>query len=804
MKKSLFFISLLFLCLFLQCKNEPAALIESYPPPSKQPKLFTLLEAKQTGVTFNNTIPEDKSFNIIQYLYYYNGGGVATGDINNDGLVDIYFSSNLEGNKLYLNKGNFKFEDITEKAGVKATGDWKTGVTMADVNGDGFLDIYVCCVSKYKGLKGKNQLFINNRSPQPQKGGSQTSSFGGFTEKASEYGLATEGFSTQSAFFDYDKDGDLDMYLLCHSVHSVESFKDTTQRVVQDSMASDHLFRNDGGRFTDVTKKAGIFGSSLGYGLGIAIGDVNNDGWDDIYVGNDFHENDYLYYNKGNGTFREGGKASFGHNGMFSMGNDLADYNNDGLLDLITLDMKPEEEEIYKASLGADQYDIYQDKLTRQGFQPQFSRNMLQLNRGTLNTPNEAAKFSEVAQLAGISATDWSWSALTTDLDNDGFKDIFITNGILRRPNDLDYLKFISDAEQNRSSNDYQLTQKMPDGRASNYAYRNRGDLTFENVATSWGLDFKGYSNGAAYADLDNDGDLDLVVNNVNANAHIYQNANEVTLKNNFLKIKLEGEGKNTQGIGAKVTLWADGKMQYQTLQPTRGWLSSVDYTLNFGIEKATTVDSIFVQWASTKIQIFSETQANQTLKIKEKEAIYLKKQAEEPVNNFLFTPAGTTFAHVENRYSDNARERLMPYLLSTQGPKLAVGDVNGDGLEDCYIGGARDQTGRLFFQSRNGSFSYLPITAFQQDNAAEDVGAVFFDADGDKDLDLYVASGGNEFWEDMAQLQDRLYINVDGRGNFARKKEALPTFKESGSCVKPCDFDNDGDMDLFVGRRVV
>jgi enediyne biosynthesis protein E4 len=815
--------------------------------------LFTTLPAAQTGITFQNDVPDQEGLNIIEYLYYYNGGGVAVGDINNDGKPDIYFSSNLGSNKLYLNKGDFKFEDITDRSGTKSSGTWKTGVTMVDVNGDGWLDIYICTVSKYRGnsgrlpeMQGQNQLLINNHD-------------GTFTDKAADYGLNTQGFCTQAAFFDFDGDGDLDMYLLRHSVHSPRSYRNVSARMDKDERAGDILFRNDSDPstfashnnhpyFVDISAQAGIHDGSLGYGLGIAIGDVNGDGLPDIYVGNDFHDNDYLYYNNGNGTFSEAIEASMAHTSNFSMGNDLADFNNDGMLDFVGLDMKPEEESLLKSYMGADAFTIYNYKHNDFGFHFQFPRNSLQLNRGNLsnnatqtqrlgaaraqigetntrtanglgtksdpiNNYKNTAQFSEIGQLVGMEATNWSWSALLADLDNDGNKDLYITNGITRRPDEMDFNKFLSDAKIQKTSSNLELIKKMPAGLANNYCYQNKGNLQFENASEKWGLNQFGVSNGAAYADLDGDGDLDLVVNNSNAPASILKNEtfnqkqaikDQPTINNhNFLTIKLNGEGMNTQGIGAKVTLYTNSTLQYQEMQPTRGFQSSVEPILHFGLGKTNQVDSLTITWRDGKTQTLKSVQANQKLIFKQADAKPTSKITPPKSIPLFTTQSPPNYKHTASQFSDADRQKLIPHYLSTEGPKLAVGDINGDGVEDFYVGGTTAHAGAMFLGNKPGGYNELPDWNISPSTTPnEDIGAIFFDADGDKDLDLYLVSGGgNAEGEQDPKMQDRLYLN-DGKGHFISSKEALPPFFHNGSCVRAADIDGDGDLDLFVGSR--
>lgn len=763
----------------------------------KKLKLFTLLAPSETNISFSNNLKADPNFNIIEYLYFYDGGGVAAGDINNDGLADIYFTANQLPNKLYLNKGNFEFKDITRQAAVAGKGDWKTGVCMADVNGDGFLDIYVSEVGDYKGITGANQLFINN--------GDLT-----FTERAKEYGLAFVGFSTQASFFDYDNDGDLDMYLLNHSVHTSKSYGPSTLRLGKDAKAGDKLFRNDfeDGQlhFVDVTEEAKIYSSHIGYGLGVSVGDINKDGCPDIFISNDFHENDYLYLNNCDGTFTESLAQSMGHASRSSMGNDLADFNNDGWLDLVVLDMLPDREDILKKSAGEDRMEIFQKKLDF-GYYPQLVRNTLQLNRGN-------GLFSEIALLAGTYATDWSWTPLFGDFDNDGFKDLFVSNGIFKRPNDLDYvrylskLKTLSDHPSEKESRDRLLMEKMPSEKIANFVFQNNRDLTFTDKTLEWGLNQPVFSNGAVYADLDNDGDLDLIVNNINQEAFIYRNNSERLSKNNYLTVRLKGSGKNTSGIGAKVNLKSGGQLFYQEQMPVRGFQSSVENVLHFGLDRDSIIDTLQVIWPNRKAQILTAVPANQLILLEQKDASQDYSYSSPNNKPTLFEDISKAFKidykHTENKFSDFSRERLMPHKLSTQGPKLAVGDVNADGLEDFFVGGASRQVSQLFLQTKDGQFVDAKLPVFKEDRAAEDMEAKFLDVDGDEDLDLYVVSGGNEWVGDKEALKDRLYIN-NGAGAFAKSRDLLPEdFFANGSCVEAADFDGDGDLDLFVGSRSV
>jgi len=767
------------------------------PEKKERETLFSLLPASLTNVTFTNQLTEDEEFNIIEYLYFNNGAGVAAGDINNDGLTDLYFSASQNANKLYLNKGNLTFEDITESAGVAGSGNWKTGVTMADVNGDGYLDIYVCQVGNYKNFNGRNQLFINQRNNT-------------FKDEAEEYGLAFSGFSTHSAFFDFDMDGDLDMFLLNHSVHTSRSYGNVSLRFEQDSLAGGRLFRNDltDGRpvFHNISREAGIYSSQIGYGLSVSICDVNNDGMPDIFVSNDFHENDYLYINNGNGTFSEKMTSFFAHTSRSSMGNDVGDINNDGLLDFIVLDMLPDKSKIRQQSGGEDDYDLTEIKLDL-GYYHQFVRNTLQLNLG-------GGKFSEIGRLAGIYSTDWSWSPLLCDADNDGWKDIFITNGIYRRGNDLDYIDFLTggnrfnSTKDNSKLSDKQLYEKMPLYPNINFIYRNNSDLTFTNMADKWGFNTRSYSNGSTYADLDNDGDLELIVNNINENAYIFRNDADKQLNNHFLSMTFKGNGLNTRGIGARVTIFYNGMIQMAEQFSTRGFMSSASDVIHFGIGSADVIDSLIVRWPDQSVQLLVNIPANSHITLEIKNACKVDhKQVAGKGSSQLFISSsikGLEFTHKEDKYIDFKRERLMPNSLSAEGPALAVGDINDDGMEDLFVGGAKGQPAEMFVQKKDGSFQKKSVNLFTMYYYTEDVDADFFVADNDGDLDLYIVRGGNELLLGNPMLSDILLIN-DGTGGFKESLlGSLPFKSHNGSCVSPCDFDRDGDTDLFVGSRSI
>ncbi len=760
--------------------------------------LFTSLPASQTGVVFQNEIPENSRMNSMVYEYFYNGGGVATGDINNDGLPDLYFVANLKDNKLYLNQGNFTFEDITEKAGVQGSFGWSTGVTMADVNADGWLDIYVCKSGKGKPEDRENELFLNRGD-------------GTFEEAAAKFGLNFPGYSTQAAFFDYDRDGDLDCFLLNHNVTPVNTNNPEIFKAKNEEWVGDKLFRNDAGKFTDVSRSAGLLGNPLGFGLGVSIGDLNNDGWPDIYVGNDYIEQDYLYLNNGDGTFIERGKQATGHTSNFSMGTDIADFNNDGWADLISLDMVAEDNYGIKTSMSGMNPAAFNHAVAH-GFHYQYMFNALQLNNGfaSQNADGQLVKFSEMAHLAGVSNTDWSWAPLLADFDNDGWKDLFVTNGLKRdfRNNDFRKHKLERLAAAKKNSEDMakvveELVAQTPQRKTANYLFRNNGDLTFSKKTTEWGIGETSFSNGAAYADLDADGDLDLVVNNIDSPAFILQN----NCRQRYLQFELRGMPGNTFGIGAKVILHSENGTQVAENYPTRGYQSAVEPMLHFGLGNANEVEQVDVIWPDGRSQFLENVSANKrlTLNYADAKPIHREAAANTPAALFqdITSAVGINHRHVENDFDDFARESLLPHKMSEFGPALAVGDVNADGLEDFFIGGAKGHAGELYFQQTDGSFQPSAFPIWQKEKDYEDVAATFFDADNDGDLDLYVVSGGNEMEPESPLLQDRLYLN-DSKKQFVTNGRLLPKMPASGSCVKPFDFDNDGDLDLFVGGRQV
>lgn len=752
-------------------------------------KLFSKMPSGHTGIKFKNLVVETDELNILTYGYIYNGGGVAVGDINNDGLMDLYFTGSMVGSRLYLNKGDFKFEEIAEKAGVFAEGLWNTGTAMADVNGDGLVDIYVCRSAAKDAPKRKNLLFINN--------GDLT-----FTEKANEYGLDDSGYSTEANFFDYDKDGDLDVFVLNHSVQPYSSFRNTSKELRSEYIPeyADRLYRNDNGKFTDVSSEAGIISSVLGFGLSVSIGDINNDDWPDMYISNDFHEHDFLYLNNGDGTLTESLKKYMGHTSYFSMGSDVADINGDGKLDIVTLDMLPEGNFRQKMVLGPDNYDKY-DFLVKSDFHHQYMRNMLHINNGS--------SFSEVGQLSGIHATDWSWAPLLTDLDNDGLTDLFVTNGLKRDYTNMDFMNFAVQKRLEEMDSGVEmaikdLLKEIPSSIEENYAYKNLGHLKFEKETTAWGLGGKSLSSGAAYVDLDNDGDYDLVVNNMDEEAFIYRNNSEKITQNNYLKIQLKGKDKNTLAIGSKIIVEADTLKLQHELYTSRGFQSSVDPSIIFGLGKVGTIGELKVIWPDGSITQKNNIAVNQTLQLDQNEATAQENTVGEIAALFteITQDSLVTFNHKENRFIDFERELLLPHMLSTQGPKLAVSDVNGDGLKDIYIGGAQGQPGKMFLKKANGSYISSSETIFDQDRKFEDIGAVFFDANGDAQPDLYVVSGGNEYNALPGNYTDRLYINL-GNGQFKNSSNQLPKMSFSGSCAVVGDVDGDGDQDLFIGGRL-
>lgn len=745
--------------------------------------LFTLMDNERTNVHFKNSIQETTDFNVLKYYYAYNGGGVAVGDVNNDGLEDVYFTSNQQSNKLYLNKGDFKFEDITTSAKVEDANGWSTGTSMIDINNDGWMDIYVCkSASLDNSTLRANKLFVNQKD-------------GTFKEEAKKWGLDDDGFSVQAYFFDYDKDGDLDMYLINHRVDFLNSVN--LEAILNDQdifpQTSDHLFRNDGDHFTDVTINSGLMNKE--FSLSAAIGDFNNDGWLDVYVANDFITPDKLYINNKNGTFSNQIDQRLKHISYSSMGSDMADINNDLLPDLMVLDMSAEDHSRGKQNMPSMNSSGF-SWIVNSGYHYPYMSNILNLNNGN-------GYYTDIAQFAGVSKTDWSWGPLLADFDCDGLKDIFITNGIKREIANQDFGNFLdTQVDSIKTMSIGQILDRMPSEKIANYAFKNDGNLEFSNTTTTWGFGKMVNSNGASYADLDNDGDLDLIINNLEDEASIYRNNST----NNFLNVRLVGSNRNINAIGAKVKVFTGHSTQYQELFLSRGYQSSVSSILNFGIGKETLIDSIEIVWGDGISTIDHNIKANQTLTFHHKDA-----QAKDSESELLFSSnfrrvdsreLGIGYRHEENDFDDFSKQVLLPQKQSESGPAFEVADINNDGLDDIFLGGALNQSAQVYLQKSNGKFELVPQAIFEKDKVYEDVGAHFFDADNDGDLDLYVASGGYELNENDPLLQDRLYIN-DGNGNFSISIK-LPRSITNTKAVKSFDFDSDGDLDLFIGGTVV
>ena len=788
------------------CSDEPHTKATRPAAPSPE-ALFTQLPEAHTNVDFTNAIEYTKETNVFTYRNYHNGGGVAIGDLNGDGLQDLYFTANQEPNRLYLNRGDWWFDDVTDASGAGGTRAWATGVSLADVNADGRLDIYVSNSGDISGDDKQNELFINQ--------GTDANGVPQFEENAAAYGLDDEGYSTHAAFFDYDKDGDLDLYLLNNSFTDVSAFDlRDNQRGVRDDLGGDKLYRNDSTpgtpQFTDVSVEAGMYGSEIGFGLGVTVGDVNRDGWQDIYVSNDFFERDYLYLNNQDGTFREVLTEQMGHSSLSSMGADMADVTNDGRPDIFVTDMLPETDVRMKTTTTFKTWNAYQ-AMVRNDYYHQLMRNTLLRNNGD-------GTFSDISQIAGVHATDWSWGALLADFDLDGHKDVFVSNGVYKDVTNQDFINYLANEEtieqatQGGSVDFMGLIDQMPSEAIPNYTFQNQGDGTFANVSDRWGLATPSFSNGSAYGDLDNDGDLDLVVNNLNQRSFVYRNNATTRTEHRFVQVALEGPDTNPFGLGAQVTVEHDGRTIYLEQMPMRGFQSTVGSVLTAGVGAVDTVETVTVAWPDGRVQTLTDVPTDERLTVRHADAPPASgtDRPAPPVPD----PASQHFAdvtdevvlplvHEENRFVDFDREGLIPKMVSIDGPLLAVGDVNDDGRDDLFAGGAKGEPGQLLVQRSGSRFVPTNTDLLQNDAISEDLGAAFFDADGDGDEDLYVVSGGNEFAPSAPPLEDRLYLN-DGRGQFTETRGRIPDLDQSGSVVVPADVDRDGDLDLFVGGRVV
>ena len=752
----------------------------------KEGDLFSNPEGSETGIDFVNTITESDDLNILDYLYFYNGGGLAIGDINSDGLPDIYFSGNQIKNKLYLNKGGIKFEDITEQAGVAGNSSWNTGSVMGDINGDGLLDIYVCAVVGLKGFDGHNELFINNGD-------------GTFTERAAEFGLDFDTYSSSAAFLDYDLDGDLDIYLLNHAIHTQESFGKASLREKRNYQTGDKLLRNEKGKFTDVSEEAGIYGGINSYGLGVAVADFNKDGFPDIYVGNDFHEDDYYYLNNGDGTFDESLKEKFGFSTRFSMGNDVSDINHDGWVDIISLDMLPEDETVLKSSEGDDNIQTQRMRTEQYGYHYQFTRNMLHLNR-------QDAGYSETALYSGIAATDWSWSALFGDYNQDGEQDIFISNGIPKRPNDLDFINFVSDEQIKKKINNTKLVDQnaldmMPSGNTHNYVFRGSSELEFEDMSGKWILNDTTISGATAMADLDNDGDLDLITNNLNGPASVY--INKTDAKATYLKLHFDYSAANKFGIGTKVYSYHNGIMQYKELYTVRGFQASSEPIVHLGYGNAAMVDSLRIVWPDKTSQLLTAIQTNQTLTLRPENTVAYSYRSPTKSSDYQFAKVdgnlGIDFIHREDNYLDFNRQKLIPYQVSDRGPATAIGDLDGDGKEDIFFGGSRGVTSKIYVQ-KDTSFVEIAYAMISNDSIKEDVIATIADFDQNGENDLLIGTGGADFFNEMAPLLNSYYPQMEA--SFI--KGEFPKTYENASVIAPYDVDGDGDLDIFLGNQSI
>jgi hypothetical protein len=774
-------------CIFFSCKPEKI---------NHEGPLFQKLSSAKTNVTFHNTLTETAAFNYFLYPYIYMGGGVSVGDFNNDGLTDIYFTGNMVNNRLYLNKGNLKFLDITKISGTGGDNRWMLGSTICDINNDGLPDIYV----SVSGLSTnhENLLFVNQ--------GNNKDGIPVFEEEAKKYGINDPGMSTQSTFFDYDNDDDLDLYVANYPITNFKATPYAYKQMMRNVkwIDSGHLYRNNGdGTYTDVTRESGLL--SFGLTLSATVSDFNQDGYKDLYLSNDFTCPDYFYFNNADGTFSDKAGEVLGQTSFYGMGADVADYNNDGLLDIMQIDMAPEDNKRAKENMSTMNSEDF-DEMTKEGLHHQYRYSTLQLNRGLME--NGLPFFSNSAWIAGVTSTDWSWAALFADYDLDGWKDLFITTGIRRDINNLDYFNKIaeySNLKKGLSKTEMlKLVKNMPFKPLANNIYKNNGDLTFSKYNEEWGIKEEGYSNGVAYADLDNDGDLELIVNNIDGKASIYKNNASEKKSGNYLKVEFEGTTSNKMGIGSIVTIWTGAKMQLAELTLSRGYESSVEPILYFGLNKYELIDSLCVKWTDGMVQNLKNIKVNQKLTLKHSDAISLvqRKVKIQKIFKEITDSTGLEFIHKGNIHNDYKDQVLLPHKMSNQGPDIAVGDVNNDLLEDFYIGNASKSPGRMYIQNKNGTFR-IKDGPWVNDSLFEATGTLLFDADNDGDLDFYVACGGYDLPKDSKSYTDRLYIN-DGKGNFSKSSNSLPAITSNGSCVKVIDFDNDGDLDLFIGGRQV
>ena len=766
------------------------------------PPIFEVLDSSKTGLLFSNKLKPGNAFNMFTYMYFYNGSGIGSGDFNNDGLIDVFMSANQENDKLYLNQGGLRFKDVSMEAQIPRDGAWSTGVSVVDINNDGLLDIYVCRVGEFETLHGRNQLLVCQ--------GINKEGIPWYKDEAMNYGLDFSGFSTQAVFFDYDLDGDLDCFLLNHSVHRNGSFAPRTNFLgTYHPLSGDRLYRNDGKRFTDVTKESRINSSSISYGLGVTVADINLDGYPDLYVGNDFHENDYLYINQKDGTFKEEIDTHIMHTSQFSMGVDVADINNDGFPEIISMDMLPSDPYILKRSLGEDDYDIFQYKIAA-GYNYQYTRNNLQLNRRN-------GMFSEVGLYAGVYATDWSWAPLWMDFDNDGLKDLFISNGIPKRMNDMDYVNFVSNEAMQKqiTSNkigekEMALVNKFPEIKIPNRFFRNTGNLSFTDINNRVANDKPTFSNGAVYADLDNDGDLDIIVNNIDEAALIYRNTSNDKKEKPFVEIALKGPEKNIHAIGAKCIVFSEGGIRTYEKQPVHGFQSSMEGPVHIGMDK-TKVDSAYLIWPDNTCQKLTLDGRLSTLSLAYRKGLPLYNY--RSITAFWPEPArpmkditqavSLAYRHTENTFNEFDREPLVPHMNATEGPAVCVADINHDGLEDVFMGSARNAKSAVFLQTGNGKFISSPQPVIEADSAMEDIDANWVDVNNDGNIDLLVASGGNEFFGPDPHLQPRVYLN-NGKGDFHKLEHAFDNIFVNASCIVPCDFNGDGFTDLFIGGRSV